>query len=182
MSCPYPTMLNALVVRNYTGQDVNLSFIKVKSDDSGVPVLKDGKYQVSKVGKNNVIPPTADGGSTNLSNWSPDWTGYTAQTADGKYSITGSRCSSTSGPNCLTIDVGTCQNAWVGLCTSDKCVDSTGLQESSNDNFVMTVDGDYYGSGMRWGLIVILLLLIILAVVVIGGGYYYWYRKKGGFA
>lgn len=178
---------NSLFVMNTTGQPLNFALVKVKRDSGGNPVMtSDGKYIIDKVGDVVVIQPSDYSGSNSQTtvkgfgaNIAPGYDGYTAQTADGKYSITAAKAGSINTPNAFGYNEGPdCYNAWIGLRTTDSFVYANGSAATYNGAYVMTTDGDYYGNALRIKLIILLVVLIIGVAILIGGGYFY-YKKKG---
>lgn len=177
---------NSLFVINTTGQKINFALVKVKRDDSGNPVMADGKYTIESVSDVTVIPPSDYSGSnsrTVVGGWgpniSPGYDGYTAQTEDGKYSITAAKSGAIATPNAFGYNEGPdCYNAWIGLCTSDGCVYANGTAATYGGAFIMKTDGDYYVQGPRIKLIILVVLLLVAAVAAVFGAAYY-YKKKG---
>jgi hypothetical protein len=168
-------------VVNYTKQDVNLRFVKIKRTEDG-PVKDDkGNYVVSSSSHTMVVPPSANDGNglTKLAGWGPGtskgYDGYSAQTADGMYSVTAS----------LSDDFGydqgePCYTAYAYLCTNDgtttQCITSDGVAANGYGGKPMTKDGQYVGRMIFPHMKLMLLLLILVVIVIVGGGGYYYYR------
>lgn len=173
--CSDGTTVNALMVENHTGQDVNFSFIKVKRDDSGNTLYDSDKNPIITNASSPIkISPHAAGQSTTVNGWYPDYDGFTSQTVDGKL-----KQSAWSGDGGLVYNSGTCHNAWVVLC-SDKCYYSDGSIDSNpgGSTYYMTTDGLYIaGSHLSWFKIIIMIIIVAIAIAIVAGGVYY-YKKN----
>ncbi len=189
---------NALLVVNYTGQDVNLRRIKVKRDADGNSILdKNGNYIVTDVSSAQVITPSINDGSDGVrivDDWGPassgKYDGYTAQTKDGKYSITAALA---DGPNAFGYNQGgdigggvICYNAWVYLCTDDgsgaNCVNSNGVVMTgapyASSGAHMSPSGKYVTRGPISWWIIILVVIVVGAIIAVGGYFGYKHYHK----
>ena len=141
--------VNALSVKNFTGQNIKLTLIKTTlADDGEAAYGADGSLTISKLGPTYVIPPQLDPSRwTMLGDWYPTYNGYTAQTSDGLYSMSGAMRSGTSIPGAMD-NFNNCNNGSIVLCASDGCYDSNGQAvnvEYTYGSVPMTTDGAYYG-------------------------------------
>jgi hypothetical protein len=134
------------------------------------------------------VAPTETGDPFIYNGWGPaedsKYDGYTAQTADGKYSVTGAHSGPTiATPNSFPMNQGSpCYNAWVALCIDDgtgpACVDASGDATSSNATAAMTTNGYYYAASRGMGFYILIFVIIFIVVLAIGGGGYYYYRHR----
>jgi hypothetical protein len=172
---------DTLYVVNYTTQNVNLRFVKIKRNDDGPAKDESGNYVISAASDVKVVTPSANDGDglTKLSGWGPGtskgYDGYSAQTADGVYSVTASLTDD------FDYDQGDpCFTAYAYLCFDDgtgrKCYSSNGSGMEGFDSKPMTKGGQYVTSVSHSKKKMLLLLLFIVIIVILAGGGYYYYR------
>lgn len=186
---------NSLIIANFTGQPIYVTMILAKKDsdcnpmyDSNGYLLIDKKSSSKKCGLTTTTSG-AESDPTVISGWYPTYDGFTAQTEDGKYSITVGRNYSSSPNHHLAINDGNCMNAWATLCIKRddgtfSCVNSqssefSGMESGfangsqyTGNTFTMSSTERYYGSsGISWIRILVILLLVVAVIAAIVFGY-----------
>jgi hypothetical protein len=194
MSCDV-SAYGTFTVSNFTGKPIWFAFIDVATDAGTGGAIYDSKggLTVNKVGKVYSIPAAIT--STDkvmIANWFGNWNGYTAQTIDGKYSLSGGVV-----PNSTQINgsvygsSSNCSNGGVVLCSDKGCVTANGTAINSSDPNVyasstMSKDGyfyvdkssyrtenmqlpvDFIFNHLNWGSIIVFLIAILAIGIAFG--------------